>query len=165
MFQLTRPCGSRLDVLAIDFEKKSFNSRDPAGRDKPISCLAEGITRFNSRDPAGRDIKIPAERLGLKVSTHATLRVATWCQCRGALVQSVSTHATLRVATSATKEWFMSCEVSTHATLRVATSVSPAKCTNESRFNSRDPAGRDVINMSWIARAVGFNSRDPAGRD
>ena len=78
MFQLTRPCGSRLlihlrinDPRAVsthatlrvatpadrqpDCGRRGFNSRDPAGRDRGRAPNRRRADRFNSRDPAGRD--------------------------------------------------------------------------------------------------------------
>ena len=89
--------------------RKSFNSRDPAGRDLRETKASDGdrkfqLTRpcgsrrktshpterslcFNSRDPAGRDITDLAKKLTVLVSTHATLRVATGRDMAAVMVQ------------------------------------------------------------------------------
>ena len=54
-----------------------FNSRDPAGRDVSAIAIMFSLPCFNSRDPAGRDDALPPPARRVRVSTHATLRVAT----------------------------------------------------------------------------------------
>ena len=165
VFQLTRPCGSRhywhkkwrwsedvsthatLRVATRSGFKRlrdgiSFNSRDPAGRDPSALRLLLSLDSFNSRDPAGRDLGgTQCFPFFLYVSTHATLRVATMYGCGCGYGRDVSTHATLRVATCGMARWQ----------------------TGRTRFNSRDPAGRDVGGVHEFWDGVGFQLTRPCG--
>ena len=119
-----------------------FNSRDPAGRDKPIKDTLHLFSGFNSRDPAGRDVQQHKTAIRFLVSTHATLRVATmkW-QCPNNMRLFQLTRP------CGSRPWLHQ------------------QSQDRDSFNSRDPAGRDTASSYFLTVASSFNSRDPAGRD
>ena len=99
----------------------------------------------------------------MRVSTHATLRVATNRHERYWLSCTVSTHATLRVATMPEIFHHGTSTVSTHATLRVATLARSFERGAFNRFNSRDPAGRDATGLVFQLITRRFQLTRPCG--
>ena len=78
MFQSTRPCGARLQVLRISTWGYGFNPRAPAGRDRQCRSSPHSQHRFQSTRPCGaRPKRICASRSSTSVSIHAPLRGAT----------------------------------------------------------------------------------------
>ena len=91
-----------------------------------------------SRRVAWRDGKLAA-----LVSTHATLRVATWA---GFMSFGMVLGFNSRDPAGRDR--------------RFSLQIARLGC-----FNSRDPAGRDVPIGRSSPKPTSFNSRDPAGRD
>ncbi len=127
MFQSTRPCGARRNVLYGSSPGHHVSIHAPLRGATFLSrSYLPTVGSFNPRAPAGRDVSSLSILQICGVSIHAPLRGAT-IDIRGLTAPTrVSIHAPLRGAT-----WIM--------TLIVSKSQS---------FNPRAPAGRDWSRLS-----------------
>ena len=163
-FQLTRPCGSRLSLVAGLLLVIMFQLTRPCGSRHIVTLTSELDGLFQLTRPCG-------SRHGVSLANCLiqSFQLTRPCGSRPTLTMCcvfgwVSTHATLRVATPTVKStssimWF---QLTRPCGSRLAIWY---VLKNHDRFNSRDPAGRDRRYCRRIGRILSFNSRDPAGRD
>ena len=142
-FQLTRPCGSRHTPTFANSSVSAFQLTRPCGSRPVCQHTRRKCAQFQLTRPCGsRPTPAPTNANPSCVSTHATLRVATFHLFFCADARIVSTHATLRVATHPHQQTLI---------LLVFQLTRPCGSRRRSRagacalgcFNSRDPAGRD----------------------